>query len=293
MKGVQQCVFCDLPADTVEHVVPKWLQSHFHLFHQQLLLSNGTTIRYRQATVPACLRCNRDRLGPLEQRVQNDCASERDYFLWALKITCGLSYRDSTLLLDRSNPEAGPVVAAEAFAATATLFRHALRSLDSPNFRFSPDPFGSVIFVPSATTDFALIDVPGPFRALAVALPNRGHLIVLAGDRGVLARAYRRKRHLSESLERSLPEIDTQLQLAVKVFGLLILRSHLAIPQLIRLEDEAILSAPIPRRVPTIDQSLDLYREIAQKLNLPEYLAVEAYSKYSKTYSAGAHFRWR
>lgn len=84
--GSHECVFCGEPADTVEHVIPKWLQEHFDLSNQRLLLWNGTTMPYRQAVVPACLRCNRDRFSPLERRVRECRASRRDYYLWALKI---------------------------------------------------------------------------------------------------------------------------------------------------------------------------------------------------------------
>ena len=71
----KQCVFCNHPAETQEHVIPKWLQRNFDLFDQRLLLSNGTTMPYRQAVVPACFRCNHDRFGPLEERIRKDCAS--------------------------------------------------------------------------------------------------------------------------------------------------------------------------------------------------------------------------
>jgi len=30
------CTFCGWPAETVEHVIPKWLQKHFNLFDQKL-----------------------------------------------------------------------------------------------------------------------------------------------------------------------------------------------------------------------------------------------------------------
>jgi hypothetical protein len=36
------CTFCGRPSETVEHVIPKWLQRHFNQFDQTLELWNGT-----------------------------------------------------------------------------------------------------------------------------------------------------------------------------------------------------------------------------------------------------------
>src|SRR5215472_7349917 len=104
------CAFCGLRAETLEHVIPKWLQKHFDLYDQQLELWNGTTLPYRQAVVPACARCNGDRFSPLENRIRQATASQSDYYLWALKIQYCLGHRDTTLLLDRKNPGAGPLL---------------------------------------------------------------------------------------------------------------------------------------------------------------------------------------
>jgi len=32
--GARECVFCGKPAETVEHVIPKWLQEYFDLSNQ-------------------------------------------------------------------------------------------------------------------------------------------------------------------------------------------------------------------------------------------------------------------
>jgi len=272
--------------------VPKWLLRHFDLYNQRLLLSNQTTLTYRQTVVPACRHCNSERLAPLERRIQDNTASARDYFLWALKITTGLSYRDSTLPLDRSDPAAGTVVPPDSFVETAALLKHGLLSLDRPGFRFSPDPFGSVMFLPAESNDFALVDVPRPYRALAIALPGRGHLVVLAGDRGVLATIYERLGS-AKALEQLAPVAGAQSQLTGIIFGMLILRSHLAIPRGIRLERDGMISDPIPRRIPTISQDRVLYRDIAATLHIDDDAADLAYDRYAEMFSGGAHMRWR
>jgi len=37
----------------VEHVFAKWLQQDFNLWNQRMFLRNGTSIRYRQLTIPS------------------------------------------------------------------------------------------------------------------------------------------------------------------------------------------------------------------------------------------------
>lgn len=219
-------------------------------------------------------------------------ASARDYFLWALKITTGLSYRDSTLPVDRQNPSAGTVVPADSFVETATMLKHALVSLDGPAFTFSPDPFGSVMFLPTTGKDFALVDVPRPYRALAVALPDRGHLVVLPGDRGVLASIYKLTGAV-KAFAQLAPAGDVHAQLTTTIFGMLILRSHLAIPRRIRLEAHGMIADPIPRRIPTVSQDRELYREIASTLHLGDVVADLAYERYAGMFKAGGHMRWR
>jgi len=274
-------------------VIPAWLQRHYKLSNQRLGLSNGTSVRYKQAVIPACAKCNHDRLGPLEQRVQQSQASKQDYFLWALKITYGLSVRDATLPLDRTSPTSPPLVAQEQFAETGLLLREAIRSLDGTGFRLSPDPFGSVMFIESDSRDFALIDVPSPFRALAIGLPDRGHLVVLPGDRGVIGSLYEKHAFLGAALQLQVPGISEQSLLAVKLFGLLVVRSHLAIPREIHVADDGMIASEVPEVLSTIDQSRETYRQIAEMVHLPEEFADDAYSKWAGPYSAGGRFRWR
>lgn len=291
--GSPECVFCAQPADTVEHVIPRWLQSHFDLSNQRLLLCNGTTMPYRQAVVPACLRCNGDRFSPLEKRIRERHASRRDYYLWALKITYGLAHRDATLLLDRANPQAGPLLPRAIADDIGDFVRHAFRGVGSPAFRFSPDPFGSVMFIESRGDDFLLIDVPRPYRAVAVALPNNRHLVVLPGDRGVVATMYEKNRRLKKSLQLELPEVDGQLQLALKLFAMLILRSHLDIPREISLEEEGLFAARVPRNLRTLYQPPQVYRSIATMLHLPQMVADQAHARYASTYASAGQVRWR
>jgi hypothetical protein len=173
------------------------------------------------------------------------------------------------------------------------LVRHALRGLDSPAFRYSPDPFGSVMFMESSCDDFLLIDVPRPYRAVAVALPDKRHLIVLPGDRGVIATMYEKKRRLKKSMQLQLSGVSGQLQVAFKLFGMLILRSHLDIPREVFLEEDGLSAAPVPRKLPTLNQPRQVYRTIARMLHLPQTVADEAHARYASVYAATGHVRWR
>jgi hypothetical protein len=287
------CTFCGRPAETVEHVIPKWLQNHFDLFDQKLELWNGTTMPYRQGVVPACLRCNGKRFSPLENRIREGRASQRDYYLWALKISYCLGHKDTSLLLDRANPDAGPLLPRAIADDIGVLARHAFEALDSATFRFSPDPFGSVMFMDSTRDDFLLIDVPRPFRAVAVALPDSRHLIVLPGDRGVIATMYQKKKQLKKSMQLEFQEMTDQSEIALKLFGMLILRSHLGIPREVWPKRGALLAARVPRKLPTVPQPREVYRGIAKMLRLPESLADQAHTRYAGMYAGSSYLRWR
>ena len=288
-----ECVFCGQPADTVEHVIPKWLQNYFKLFDQKLELSNGTTLPYRQAVLPACVRCNGKRFAQLENRIKEGSASQRDYDLWALKISYCLSHKDASLFADRANPKAGPLIPQAIADDIGPLARHAFEALDCNAFRFSPDPFGSVMFMDTARDDFLLIDVPRPFRAVAVALPRRQHLLVLPGDRGVMATMYGKTKQLKKSMQLEFPEMADQSEIALKLFGMLILRSHLAIPRNVTAKPGALLAARVPRKLPTLQQPREVYRGVAKMLRLPDDVADEAHARYSRMYAGQSYVRWR
>ncbi len=53
-----------------EHVIPKWLQKRFKLLDQRLVLLNGTSIPYKQLTIPCCKPCNNKHLAPIENKVK-------------------------------------------------------------------------------------------------------------------------------------------------------------------------------------------------------------------------------
>jgi hypothetical protein len=271
-------------------VIPEWLQHHFDLWTQRLRLWNGTPLLYRQAVIPACTACNTGRLSRLEQRVQSGQASRQELYLWALKIRYGLALRDSTLRLDRRNPEAGPLLDHEVATYGETFIRHAFRALDGAPFAFRPTPFGSVFRFPQGPTTagrFGLVDVPPPYWALAVVLPSHEILVVLFADRGVTKEIVVRHSRLGRSLQslsQHLPDLEPQ----TLVFSLLRVQNHLIIPDGLRLLEDGIISEQIPRKIRLRPQRLEWYREIASHCGLPPEIADNAYREDSE--KLGAEF---
>lgn len=108
--------------DTVEHVIPKWVQSRFHLWNVRVGLLNGTLIKYKDLVIPCCQECNNVHLARIEQEVSAkvllgpEAVRSMDQIVlmqWLLKIFFGLLYREIFLPINRSNPRDGMIVTAE------------------------------------------------------------------------------------------------------------------------------------------------------------------------------------
>lgn len=56
---------------TVEHIYPKWLQKHCGLWDQKITLPNGSTMPYRQYTVPCCKDCNGTVMADFENQIRS------------------------------------------------------------------------------------------------------------------------------------------------------------------------------------------------------------------------------
>jgi hypothetical protein len=104
---------------TDEHVVPKWLQERFNIWNKRLDLLNGTSIPYRQLTIPCCFECNNLGLSPLENRVRTAITAgyeavnqlpPLDLFRWLAKIYLGFQFRELFLAFDRSSPDSGSIL---------------------------------------------------------------------------------------------------------------------------------------------------------------------------------------
>lgn len=142
------CMFSGGPADTIEHVVPKWLQRRFDLWNETLVLPNGTGSPYRQVTVPVTAEHN-NAFAAIEGRVSRGVLSPDEVFLWALKLHIGLIYRDSRLKMDQRDPTSGVLLELKRFASEIQLFRE-LYGLWRAGIRTKPCPFGTVIVLPAS-----------------------------------------------------------------------------------------------------------------------------------------------
>ena len=98
---------------------PKWLLGRYDLWNARLDLLNGTSITYKQLTIPCCAVCNNTALSSLETRISNAVSggyeSARtlgtpDWYLWAGKLFFGLLRKELTLRRERRNPSAGNIV---------------------------------------------------------------------------------------------------------------------------------------------------------------------------------------
>ena len=104
---------------TDEHVFPKWLQKRFQLWNQNLILLNGTKIRYRQLKIPCCKSCNNNHLSGIENRLlkalENGPSAVRnlpelDLYLWIGKIYFGIHYKEYLLTHDRSKLKSKSII---------------------------------------------------------------------------------------------------------------------------------------------------------------------------------------
>lgn len=116
--------------NSIEHVVPKWLQNQYSLWDQKLRLLNGTLLPYRRLTIPCCKECNTQHLSKVEEDVS---AAIRDgfhkavelpgdtWYLWAGKIFYGILRKELSLLFKRSSPKDGTIVTKEILESFSNL----------------------------------------------------------------------------------------------------------------------------------------------------------------------------
>jgi hypothetical protein len=138
-----QCFLCGQAleqANSIEHIFPKWLLSHFNLWDQMVSLPNQTQIPYRYLTIPCCTTCNNEHLARLEHAVGSAfrmgpghvaAIDKTILYQWTGKIFYGLLYRELSLALDRSRPELGTITSPELIGDYRTLHNF-LQSIRTP-----------------------------------------------------------------------------------------------------------------------------------------------------------------
>ncbi|MGJ8589770.1 MAG: hypothetical protein ACSHXW_16610 [Yoonia sp.] len=110
----QKCFLCGGQPTTGngEHVFPKWLQRRYDLWDRTVGLINGTSIQYRNLTIPACQHCNSLILGKAEKFVSGLSVErianwqESDSFevgRWMAKLLLGILLKETALQSDRAD----------------------------------------------------------------------------------------------------------------------------------------------------------------------------------------------
>ena len=282
---MHRCVFCGKPAKTKEHIIPRWLQKHFDLKNQKLGLWNKTSISYCQGTVPACNTCNSEDFSQIEKKVRERRASKQELFIWALKIRYCLSIKDTTLLLNRKKPEEGPLLHEEQGNIGSEFIKETFANVGK-KFFYRPYPFGSVWQFDNPVKDegFGLVDIPHPYWALTIALPNNILLAVLFTDRGLVKKEitekFKKKGGFKAFLRANEAE-TTKVFAQYFTFNLLCAQYNISnIPYGFRVKSDGIYSDKVPSKIQHREQLKEyVLRDISQICGLGEELGQEFYNR--------------
>lgn len=253
------CIFCSKPAETKEHIIPRWLQKHFDLENQRLGLWNNTTIFYKQAIIPACKVCNSENFSLIEKKVREGTATKQEYYIWALKIRYCLSIKDTTLLWDRKNADSGPLLKKSLAEIGSDFITEVFANVGKKYF-YRPYPFGSVFLLSNPVNDggFGLVDIPHPYWAMTIALPENKFLSVFFTDRGLvkkdIAKTFKKKGGLKYFFRVQPDElsagIDTKCYFKKITYQLLFRQYSLAnIPYGYKVRENGIQSYRVPQKI--------------------------------------------
>jgi hypothetical protein len=184
---IEQCIFCGCAntKPTKEHVFGEWVLKAKTLHNQRLNLIDGSSIPYRQLTIPICSRCNNETLSGIEDRIKAGVATETEYYLWALKIYIGILYKES-LLTSYKYGKNLKIISRDGIESDISLVKQVFKVYQNKG-AFLPGLPGSVIRIPrkskEAYFDYVdILDVP----IIGVALPKE-YVIAVLFDKG---RAY-------------------------------------------------------------------------------------------------------
>jgi len=158
--GPRICFLCArriaAAAASGEHVVSNWVQREFKLHNEELVLQNGTAIKYGILKIPCCKLCNTRHLNKIETEVAAavrsgaEAVSKLDpvrLFVWLGKTFYGILYKELFLDLDRRAKRKGRI-ATRKMLRELTVLHYLLQSARvpmtiaaAPGIRF---PLGSI-----------------------------------------------------------------------------------------------------------------------------------------------------
>jgi len=290
---INGCIICGDKSTTKEHIIPRWLQKHFSLENKGLGLWNKSNLLYKQATIQLCQNCNGNVLSRLELRIQNNSATDTDYYLWALKIRFLLSAKDTTLQLDIKDPTKGKLLSFEDGFIGHEYVKHALQNFEAPEFYFKPNPLGSVLLLDNPVKDdeFGFIDVPNPYWGIVISLPNNKILATLLTDRGMVKREIEKNFQHKGGIKnyiKSIAATSTNELIRIIMLKLLFNQYQLKnIPYNFSLKDKAIISGKVPK---SANYRTRLKKEvlihICQTIGLDAKFGIEIYNSLPDIYKA-------
>ena len=189
-----------------EHIIPRWTQRRFDLFNQTLMLINRTRIPYRNLTIPCCESCNNGFLRDIENEVIEflekpnfrDPHPRATLGRWLCKVFIGLVVKETTLLMDRSDPGKGPILPhdfLEEFKQAQFILQSARKQTRFHSLH-GPHPFTVYLYRIEQDDDFGDFDlstnlvgqsIAVRLGAVGVIFVNDGGLQYEAGERGPLS----------------------------------------------------------------------------------------------------------
>lgn len=152
-----RCFLCGCLLDKTnyseEHIIPKWLQNKFDLWNQELILLNGTSIKYKDLKIPCCKKCNNTMSKKIEIPIKQGVSQgyrefikidEQVIFQWLNKISYSLLFKELSLKAQLSNANSDPIYKPEYLKEHKMQYLF-LKSLIS-NTAFVNNPWSILIF---------------------------------------------------------------------------------------------------------------------------------------------------
>lgn len=166
----QKCVMCreNLTEETktVEHIYPKWLQKQFGLWDKKLVFPNGSSMPYRQITVPCCKACNGGIMSEWEKQVGNAVSKGYDSFInldeeiiawWVYKLYYTKLVKELSLKNDLKNPDSEMMFTNQLLSEYKPIYYYMCELLKGTKF-VCPKPYELYVYRTAADNSFDYLD---------------------------------------------------------------------------------------------------------------------------------------
>jgi len=147
---------CELTDDNYskEHVFPRWLQKKFSIENSTLVLTNKTSIPYKQLTIPCCKQCNGTKMSQFENIIKQGIEAGYEKFIkidkniiawWLAKIYYSNLVKETQLKKDIKDPNSPPIIHQSFMKHFNNLYRLLNEFYNYPNYGNNP-PYEMFIF---------------------------------------------------------------------------------------------------------------------------------------------------